>query len=260
MSITLIHAAADPVRGASTPITPIGFRRLVAIELRKMTDTRGGRWLLATIAAVSALAIGYTTIRAGSDPSFRGASNAAVSVAAFLAPVAGLLAMTSEWTQRTALTTFTLAPRRLPVFLAKLFDAVVLALAVLAVGLAMATAATAISGAVNGHADWSGFVADVRGGAVIVVCQVLMACAFGALAAQTTVALVAYFAAPAVWSAVAVALFGHLASWFDVFDAYGRLSSPNWTEHLGRSATSIALWVVAPTVIGIVRSLRRDVK
>ena len=33
---------------------------------------------------------------------------------AFLAPLIGLLAMTSEWTQRTALTTFTLAPRRLP--------------------------------------------------------------------------------------------------------------------------------------------------
>ena len=38
-------------------------------------------------------------------------------------PAIGILAMTSEWTQRTALTTFTLSPRRIPVLFAKLLAA-----------------------------------------------------------------------------------------------------------------------------------------
>ncbi len=48
-------------------------------------------------------------------------------------PVVGIMAMTSEWTQRTALTTFTLSPRRIPVLFAKLVAAIALATAVVAV-------------------------------------------------------------------------------------------------------------------------------
>ena len=56
----------------------------------------------------------------------------------------------------------------------------------------MAAAATAVGGLVHGDANFAGVPADVRAAVIIVVLQVTMAAAFGALAAQTAVALVAY--------------------------------------------------------------------
>ena len=59
-----------------------------------------------------------------------------------LLPVIGVMAMTSEWTQRTALTTFTLSPRRVRVQLAKFVSAIVLSVVVLTATALLALAAT----------------------------------------------------------------------------------------------------------------------
>jgi hypothetical protein len=103
-------------------------------------------------------------------------------------------------------------------------------------------------------------VDGIRGGAIIVVLQVIMAAAFGALAGQTVVAAIAYFVAPVVWSAASQELFGGVAPWFDVFAAYERLSSSDPADDLARTATAVAIWVVLPMVAGVVRSLRREIK
>ena len=55
--------------------------------------------------------------------------------------------------------------------------------------------------------------------------QVTMAAGFGALAAQTAVAVGAFLVAPTVWSVVGPLLFGANAQWLDVFSAYDQLSS-----------------------------------
>src|SRR2546421_152111 len=52
-----------------------------------------------------------------------------VESAGVLLPIVGLLAITSEWSQRTALTTFARVPRRERVIAAKLLAGVALALA-----------------------------------------------------------------------------------------------------------------------------------
>ena len=71
----------------------------------------------------------------------------AVETTGILLPVIGILAVTSEWSQRTALTTFTLVPRRARVIAAKLIAGVVLALIAVLVCLAAAAVAAAASGA-----------------------------------------------------------------------------------------------------------------
>ena len=95
---------------------------------------------------------------------------------------------------------------------------------------------------------------------IVVALQVIMATAFGALAAQTTVAIGAFLAAPAVWAEVSEPLLGKAAPWFDVFSAYGQLSSNHPFDHLGQTLTAVTVWVVVPATIGITRSLRREVK
>jgi ABC-type transport system involved in multi-copper enzyme maturation permease subunit len=233
---------------------------LLRVELRKATDTRSGRWLLAMIVGLSIVALGWSLAHADDGVSFAAYGGGMVGVVAFLAPVIGLLAMTAEWTQRTALTTFTFAPRRGRVLAAKFIAAMVLAMATLAIGIALSLLTTAIGGAVHGGATWAGTGDEIRAYVIIVAAQVVMASAFGALAAQTTVAIGAFLAAPAVWAKVSEPLLGKAAPWFDVFSAYGQLSSDRPLDHIAQTITAVTLWVVVPATIGIARSLRREVK
>jgi hypothetical protein len=46
----------------------------------------------------------------------------------------------------------------------------------------------------------------------------------------------------------------------DVFDAHTRLSSAHAFDQWAKTLTSIAIWVVIPAVIGVARSIRREVK
>ena len=242
------------------PIRPLRFSTLTSVELRKLTDTRSSRWLLLSILGLVSGVLVYKLTQSRIEVAFDNYSSGVTTVVAFLAPIIALLAMTSEWTERTALTTFTLAPRRLPVIAAKYVAAVTLSVAILAVGLVMAAAATAIGGLVHGDASFAGLLGDVRAAGIIVVLQVTMAAAFGALAAQTAVALVAYLVAPLAWAILANGLLERVAPWFDVFSAYDQLASGHPFDHLPQVLTAITIWVVVPSTLGVLRSLRREVK
>lgn len=102
------------------PIPPLRFPTLLAVELRKMIDTRSGRGLLAgTVGATVAVLVWEIATRRSSRRTTTTAPASPRWWRSCIRPPIGLLAMTSEWTQRTALTTFTLAPRRLDVLMAK---------------------------------------------------------------------------------------------------------------------------------------------
>jgi ABC-type transport system involved in multi-copper enzyme maturation permease subunit len=249
-----------PTAPTPVPIRRLRFSTLTAVEMRKMTDTRSSRAVLVGILGLAVVVLGWKLTHESIGVSFENYGGAVASIVAFLVPVIGLLAMTSEWTQRTALATFTLAPRRLPVIAAKFVAAVVVSLGVLAAGVLLAVGATAIGGLVHGHAGYGGMFTDIRSYAIVVLLQVTMAAAFGALAAQSTVALVAYFAAPTAWAAVSTQLLKGASPWFNIFAAYDHLSSSQPFEHIAQSLTSIAVWVAVPSVLGVARSLRREVK
>jgi hypothetical protein len=256
--MTTLDLTPPPV---TTPVRPLRLPTLVSVELRKMTDTRSARGVLAGTLGLVVFALVWKLTHLDGGPSaFGGYITATVNIVGIFGPVLGLLAMTSEWTQRTALTTFTLAPRRLPVIAAKYAAAVLVSLALLATGLALTAAATGVGGWVGDGSSFAGALGDVRGSIVIVLLQVTMAAAFGALIPQTAGALVAYFVVPIAWDAAADAVLGKVAPWFDVFAAYERLASDDPWSHLNWTLTAALTFVVVPAVIGTVRSLRREIK
>jgi ABC-2 type transport system permease protein len=109
----------------------IPFGRLFRAEFRKATDTRAARWLLA-VAVLLALAAQAVPLAFPRDVTQDRASFltwAALGLSRLL-PSAVMLTMTAEWSQRTALTTFTLEPRRVRVLAAK----VVASLAISVIG------------------------------------------------------------------------------------------------------------------------------
>jgi hypothetical protein len=51
-----------------------------------------------------------------------------------------------------------------------------------------------------------------------------------------------------------------VAPWFDVFSAYDQLASGHPFDHLPQVLTAITIWAVVPSTLGVLRSLRREVK
>ena len=98
----------------------VSVLRLIGVELRKAVDTQAGRWLLISIGVITLLW----------DLFWLGLPQEAHTVTAFLAAPAilqkpllailGVLLATSEWSQRTAMVTFTLVPKRGRTVLAKI--------------------------------------------------------------------------------------------------------------------------------------------
>jgi ABC-type transport system involved in multi-copper enzyme maturation permease subunit len=237
----------------------VGLARLTVVELRKLADTRAGLWLLIIIGlAVVATAVIQLLTADAADQSFNNFLQFALLPTSVLLPVLGILSMTGEWSQRTALTTFTLVPERGRVIAAKLLAGVLIALAASAVGFGVAATATLIAG---GH-GWT-MTAAVAGQTVLgQVLYVLMGLGFGALLMNSPLALVTYFALPLVWSILGATIKGlrHVTPWLDMSVASGPLGAPGMTStdwaHL---ATAAGLWVVVPLVLGTLRALRREV-
>jgi len=252
-------AVGDP--GRRTP--GIGLARLTLVELRKLADTRAGLWLLMVIGVAAA---GTAAIQLAVSPDaelrFDSFLQFGLLPASVLLPVLGILSMTGEWSQRTALTTFTLAPARNRVIAAKLIAGVLIALAsLLATGL-IAAAANLIAIGQGGNGSWSLGAALVGQTMVGQVIFVLEGLGFGALLMNSPVAIVAFFALPTVWSILGAMIkaLKPVTAWLDLNTTSIPLSEAGMTGgQWGRLGVSVAVWVLVPVVLGTMRTLRREV-
>lgn len=256
---------AEPTTESGPRVAAVrpSIARLTSIELRKLTDTRAGRWLLATIGLIAvAIAVVQLFVLDDAEQTFTGFLAPSLLPVGLLLPVVGILSITSEWTQRTALTTYALVPHRERVVLAKLAAVVLAALASVLVSLAVAAAGALAAKATGGAGSWDGEWALVLNAAVIQLVNVLMGAAFGLLLLNTPLAIVGYLLLPTVWSILATmisALQGP-ANWLDTSVTMEPLYNNEMTAgQWGRLAVSVLVWVAVPLVAGILRTLRREV-
>lgn len=236
--------------------------RLVRMELRKSVDTRSGMWVLLAIVGLAVAALGYRLLKADqAEVAFTGYLENVMIGVMLLLPVIGVMAMTSEWSQRTALSTFTLVPRRGRVLAAKILAAVLLGVAAAAVVTALTALGLLAGSAITGEtASWSGSVDAVTGLAIMTVLNLMMAVGVGALAGNTAVALVAYFVLPTGWSVAGTAVLGTKAEWLDVWSAMDQVATQDIYTSVPKIAVALTVWVVVPLVVGVVLSMRREAK
>jgi hypothetical protein len=238
-----------------------GLGRLVAVELRKMVDTRAGFWLqVATVALTVVVVIVRAVVGGAADHSFASVLDVGVKPAAVLLPVAGILLVTSEWSQRTGLITFALVPLRSRVLGAKLAASLILAVAMLVMSVCVVAAGVLVAWpGVDG--TWSDVAPLIGQSTVYLTAGMVTGVAFGAVLLASAPALVALFALPIAWTAVAsLSFFADAAPWLDTRLAFGPMpqevmSATQWA-HAG---TAFALWVLLPLLIGIWRITRREV-
>jgi len=244
-----------------TPAVPFG--RLVAVEMRKMTDTRAGKWLLIAIAVITLLVVGLLLVFGDDrDKNFQNFVGATATPQGFLLPVLGVLLVTSEWGQRAALTTFTLVPQRSRIIAAKVAAAVLFGLAAIAVAIALAALATVLGGAED---RWAGYGwGDIGKFALLQTMGILQGLAFGMVLLNSAAAIVTLFVLPIGFSILTgvVPAMADVQPWVDLntsqaplFEA-GGLSGRQWAQ----LASGALLWIIIPLVAGRWRMMRAEVK
>lgn len=250
-------SAAAPETQRRLPDSPPSVARLTLLELRKVLDTRSGRWFLIAVAVLVAAGLAYTLAQSDGTVSFRDAFSNPRDLIRLLLPVLGVLAMTGEWTQRTALTTFTLVPQRGRVLVAKLAAVLVIAVCVVLVAAAVCAVAVTVTGSVT---DLAGAGGEVGAALISTALWMLMGAGFGALLQSTPAALVTYLVLPSLASAGAVVVLGDSAgAWVNIVTALADVSRLQLPSPVAPPLTAIALWVALPLVVGAVRTLRREV-
>jgi len=235
--------------------------RLTYVELRKSVDTRAGLWLLLSLAALALLAACLRGFMGDSDDqSLAAMFRIAGAGPGILLPIVGILAVTSEWSQRTTLTTFVLVPQRWRVVAAKVLAGLAIGAVSVLVCLAAALIAAAVSGAPGG---WD---LDLRTGLYQALSQmlgILGGTAFGMLFLSSPVAIVAYFALPTVWGVTTelVSALREAGQWLDTSQTFGPLGEAGALsgEQWAQLATSSGLWLLLPLAMGLWRVLRKEI-
>jgi ABC-2 type transport system permease protein len=238
----------------------ISMASLYRAEWRKATDTRAARWLLgaAVLLALAAQAVPLAFPRAVTQDRASFLTWAALGLSRLL-PIALILMMTAEWSQRTALTTFTLEPRRGRVLLAKILVSLTLSVAggCLAFGIAQGGLAVALASGRHPVTGWSW--PQLAGFAVFMVLTSGIGVAIGSALHNTAAAIVTYFALAGLTSLLLIPAIEQAGNWVDTGQTFGWLLAGQWSGHGAQIATSAAVWIALPLAAGTVRTLRRDI-
>lgn len=273
MTATATDTAAEtagpaPARKRVVP-EPIPFTRLLGVEFQKMFDTRAGLWLMASVVIASLLTTTGVILFGNRDELTYETFGTAVGIPmSVVLPIIAIMAVTSEWSQRTALTTFTLVPSRGRVIAAKLVNIVAIGL----VGMAFAMGAGAVGNVVGSSIAGTDQVWNIEPQmwaqlVLTMLLTMLVGFALAALFRSTAGAIVGYF----VWGMVLPTVSGALgsvnewwldnAAWFDLntamFPFYDQIPTGEQWAQLG---VTTAIWVVVPCLIGTRLMLRSEVK
>jgi len=255
--------AVDRAPRARVLADPVPLSRVTEVELRKMFDTRSGFWLMASI-VISALIATIALIVFAPDDELTYASfgKAIAYPMLVILPMIALLSVTSEWSQRSGLTTFTLIPHRGRVIAAKAVASMVLALAIGALGNVVGTAITGTP------AVWDVSLAESSYIVLGNLLGLMSGFMLGVLIRSSPGAIVAYF----VYTFALTPLFILLANsqawfhdsraWIDVnfaqaplFMFDGAVTGEQWAN-IGFTAV---FWLVIPLAVGLRQVLRSEI-
>lgn len=256
-----MSALATPVYEIRAEARRPGFGRLTRIELRKMLDTRSGLWFSLAVAAVTLITVIITAlVKGGHDATLARMFNNSVEPAAILLPVLGVVLVSGEWSERTALTTFTLVPDRGRILQAKLAAAILLAIAALAVCLVCSVVFGELLPAPGGAGSVS--IVVFAQGLVFLTATMVIGVAFGAAIMFSAPAIVIYLLLPTAWDALSSTIhpLKTLSHWLAVGPTLGPLATHSFSAtDWAHAGTTIALWMMLPLAIGVWRFSHCDV-
>ena len=263
--------AVEHVRTPRSVAERVPLSPLVKVELRKMFDTRSGFWLMASVVISAVLATGAVILFAPDDELTYSTFGAAIGFPmTVILPMIAILSVTSEWSQRSGLTTFTLVPHRGRVILAKAVSAVAVGVVSMLLAFAIGAIGNVVGTAITGTGTvWDASIVDVLYIVLGNVLGLLSGFMLGTLIRNSPGAIVAYFVYSFVLPTVFVVLatsqewFRHLQPWVDVAYAQSALFSFNGSltgEQWANIAVTGVTWLLIPMLVGLGLVMRAEVK
>jgi ABC-2 type transport system permease protein len=266
---TAVVPTAAPATRARQTYAPIPFTRILAVELRKMFDTRSGFWLAASIGILATIATAAVIIFSPGESLTYGAFMTAVGIPmAVILPMIAVLSVSSEWSQRTALTTFTLVPSRGKVTAAKAVLTVALGVVSMVIALGVGALGNLLGTAIAGVEPVWGLTTVLFAQTVLAqVIGMLMGFTLGTLFRSSPVAIVAYFVYAMVLPGISNALvmvndwWRDNGDWLDLNWTSTRLFDADMTgEMWAQLGVTSVIWLIIPLAIGLRLTLRSEIK
>jgi ABC-2 type transport system permease protein len=263
--------AIDTVRTSRSTAHPVPLSRITAVELRKMFDTRSGFWLIASIAISAVLAtIGVILFAPDDQLTYSTFATAIRFPVVIILPLIAILAVTSEWSQRTGLTTFTLIPHRSRIITAKAIASIIIAIAAMAMTFAVGALGNLVSAAVTGTTlVWDVTITQCLYYVLGMILSLLVGFMLGVLIRSSTGAIVTYFIytflVPTVFGLLATSQqwFHDLQPWIDIQFAQSGLFVFDTTltgQQWANIGVTGLVWLVIPLLAGLRLVMRAEVK
>jgi len=271
MTATIVSPASNteaaPVRRAARPIPTA---RLVKVELRKMFNTRSGFWMLVSIGVLSVIATGAVIIFApDSDITYETFATAIGFPMSVILPIIAILAVTSEWSQRSGLTTFTLVPSRGRVIGSKAIATLLVGLGSMAIAFAVGALGNVAGSALAGvDTVWNISLSMAPQGVLGNLVGMAIGFTLGVVLRNSAAAIVGYFVVSLVMPGILVLLaqvrswFEDLQPWIDWNETQVALfeGTTNTGEEWAMLGSTTMIWIVIPLVVGLLSLRRSEVK
>lgn len=248
---------------------PIPFTRVLSVELRKMFDTRSGFWLVASIGILAVIATAAIIVFADDDALTYGMFATAIGIPmAVILPMISVLSVSSEWSSRTALTTFTLVPSRGKVIGAKAVLTIALGVVSMTAALGIGALGNLLGTAIAGVDPVWDLTAVIFVKTILAqIIGMLMGFMLGTLFRSSPAAIVGYFVYALVLPTISNALvmvnewWRDHGAWLDLNWASTRLFDEDMTrEAWAQVGTATTLWLLIPLLIGLRLVLKSEVK
>lgn len=258
---------AAPARRAARPL-PI--TRLVKIELRKMFNTRSGFWMLVSIGVLSPISAGSLLIFGlSSEVTYQNSVRASGFPMSVILPMIAILAVTSEWSQRSGLTTFTLVPSRDRVIGAKAIATVLVGLAAVSVAFAVGALGN-VAGSALARVDtvWDTSLSMAAQVVLYNLVGMLFGFAIGVVLRNSAAAIVGYFVAALVMPGI-LTLLAQVRPWFEDLQPwidwkYTQVGLLEGATNTGKEwvmlGSTTMIWIIIPLVVGLIFLRRCEVK
>ena len=270
MTATITSPGTIEAAPARRIVHPLPTTRLVRVELRKMFDTRSGFWMLVSIGVLSVVATGAVLIFAPeSEIAYENLVAAIGLPMSVILPMIAILGVTSEWSQRSGLTTFTLVPSRGRVIGAKAFATFVIGVVSMAVAFAVGAVGNLLGSTIMGlDTVWDvslAFAAQILLGDLV---GMAIGFTLGVVLRNSAAAIVGYFVVSLVLPGI-LSLLAQVRSWFADVQPwidwnYTQVAlfenDTDTSREWAMLASTTVIWIALPLVIGLLFLRRSEVK
>jgi ABC-type transport system involved in multi-copper enzyme maturation permease subunit len=190
-------------------------------------------------------------------------------ITAFALPVLAIMLVTTEWSQRTAMVTFSIEPRRERVMAAKYVVCLALTLVAVVLGLVVGFVCAGVCELfIPDQTEWTIRWSEIGGFFITQVLAMTLGYALAALLLNTPAAIVGFFIYR-ILPLLAFSIIAEFVDWFadvrpfiDFEYAKGPLYdlSMNTGEEWAHFLVAGTLWLLVPLGFGMARILRAEVK